>query len=601
MHELPERSTIDRKYRWNEESVFATRDDWRREFNAVAEAIPRLQSFAGRLSEGADTLSSFFAFRDDIGSRVETLHFYAFMSATVDTGDEEAQSINGQSGSLIGKYRAAVAFAEPELLAIGRETLDRWVAVTPALAEFAHWVDDLFRLQEHVRSAEVEELLGSAEEVFESIGTIHDMQVDSDLKFAPARDSAGKEWPVAQSTVESYLATGDRELRKNAWHSFSDSHLANGPSLAATLVTSVKKDSFIARARDYGSTLDAALFSDNIPRKVYDATLETFEKNRAVWHRYWRARRKALGVDRLAHWDIWAPLTAKTQAIPYEKAVGWIESALAPLGGEYTAALRRGCLEDRWVDVYPSKGKGSGAFSGGTRLTSPFIMMSYADDFSSLSTLTHELGHSMHSLHANRAQKPVNSEYSIFVAEVASNFHQAMTRAWLFDHEKDRDFQLGLIGEAMENFHRYFFIMPTLALFERELHRRIEDGKGVTAGDLNALTADLFEAGYGGEMEIDRDREGSTWAQFSHLYANFYVFQYATGISAAHALAAPILAGNDDAAKRYIEFISSGGSRYPVDALKKAGVDMSTPAAMEKGFEVLSGLVDRLERLTAAT
>ncbi len=222
-------------------------------------------------------------------------------------------------------------------------------------------------------------------------------------------------------------------------------------------------------------------------------------------------------------------------------------------------------------------------------------MMSWSDDLSSLSTLTHELGHSMHSAHTWKTQPGVYSEYSIFVAEVASNFNQAMTRAWLFDHEKDTQFQIALIEEAMENFHRYFFIMPTLARFEREVHRRIEAGEGVTASDLNNLMADLFAEGYGGAVELERDREGSTWAQFSHLYANFYVFQYATGISAAHALAAPILAGDKDAAQRYIDFLSCGSSLYPIDALKKAGIDMTTPAAIEKAFEVLGGLIDRLD------
>jgi len=246
----------------------------------------------------------------------------------------------------------------------------------------------------------------------------------------------------------------------------------------------------------------------------------------------------------------------------------------------------------------PTEGKGSGAFSYGTRNTAPYVMMSWTEDLSSLSTLTHELGHSMHSAHTWERQRGIYGDYSIFVAEVASNFHQAMTRDWLFRNQGDREFQIALIEEAMENFHRYFFIMPTLALFEREVHQRVWKGEGLTAGDLNALAAELFAAGYGDAMEIDRDREGSTWAQFGHLYANYYVFQYATGISAAHALAAPILAGDREAAKRYVEFLSAGNSLYPVDALALAGVDMRGPEAMEAGFRTLESLVSRLETLT---
>lgn len=615
MNELPDRLTIDPKYRWNAEAVFADRAAWQREAEAVAALIPSLASTAGSLAGGPSVLAAFLARVEESTTRVETLYFYAQMRSSVDTGDEEAQSMTAQAGSLYGRFAEAVAFLEPEILAIGRATVDSWLSgnggpgaasgntadsgntgVSP-LAPFAHWLDDLFRQGEHVRSAEVESLLGAVGEVFASVNSIHDMLVDSDLTFEDATDSAGKAWPVAQSTVENLLASPDRALRQSAWERYCDSHLAFGPSLAATLVTSVKKDCFVARARGYGSTLEAALFEDNIPKETYETTLALFERKRHVWHRYWKVRAKALGLERLSHWDIWAPISKKPPVVPFATAVDWISSALAPLGEAYVAKLRKGCLEDRWIDVYPTKGKGSGAFSTGTRSTAPYIMVSYADDLSSLSTMTHELGHSMHSAHTWAAQRGVYSDYSIFVAEVASNFHQAMTRDWLFRNNADRDFQIALIEEAMENFHRYFFIMPTLALFEREVHRRIWEGEGLTSGDLNALAADLFASGYGEAMEIDRDREGSTWAQFGHLYANFYVFQYATGISAAHALASPILAGDKEAAKRYVEFLSCGASRYPVDALRLAGVDMTGPQAMEAGFRTLESLIDRLESL----
>ncbi len=598
MSDLPARTALDKKYLWNEESVFADEKEWKMEFDALSSLLPALRAFSGTLKDGPAVIERFFALQDETDGRLEKLMFYAAMKATVDTSDERAQSIDGQSGALFGRYLASVAFFESELLSLGEKTLRSWFSSSKELSIYMHWLEDLLRKQTHIRSAEVEEVLGAAEEVFAGIDTIHRMQVDSDLSFAPAKDSKGREWPIAQSTVESFLSSPDRTLRQNAWYRFCDAHLANGPSLAATLVTAVKKDIFLARTRGFASSLEAALFSDNIPSSVYENTLSTFAKHQKTWHRYWKVRRKALGVERLEHWDIWAPLTKKAPKVPYEQAVEWIASALAPLGKPYTETLKKGCLENRWVDVYPAQGKSSGAFSYGCRLTAPSIMMSYSDNLSSLSTLTHELGHSMHSAHSWKAQKGVYADYSIFAAEVASNFNQAMTRAWLFEHETNREFQIALIEEAMENFHRYFFIMPILALFERELHSRLERGEGVTAGDLNELMAGLFAEGYGGEVEIEKDREGSTWAQFSHLFSNFYVFQYATGISAAHALAAPILAGNKSASERYIDFLSCGSSLYPIDALKKAGIDMTTCAAFEKGFEVLRGLIDRLETLT---
>jgi oligoendopeptidase F len=304
-----------------------------------------------------------------------------------------------------------------------------------------------------------------------------------------------------------------------------------------------------------------------------------------------------LGVDTLNPYDIWAPI-AKSVPVSYQQAVDWVCEGLKPLGSDYVNALRRGCLEDRWVDIYPNQGKRSGAFSDGAHATFPFIMMSFDNSMNGLSTLAHELGHSLHSYHSRKNQHINYSGYSLFVAEVASNFNQALTRAYLREEKKDdANFQIALIEEAMSNFHRYFFIMPTLARFELEVHQRVEKGMGVTADDMIELMADLFSEGYGNEMHVDRERVGMTWATFGHLYAAFYVYQYATGISAAHALADKVIHGGD-AAKRYVEFLSLGSSVYPLDALKHAGVDMTSPAAVETTFGVLSDMVDRLEQLT---
>lgn len=595
MEKLKKRSEIDKKYLWNAESVFANRDAWRAELASVKETLPGLAARAGGVAGGgasglADTLELLYGLLDRTGR----LSVYAGMSQAVDTLDTEAQGMNGQAGALFGQFQAAASFLEPELLALGREKLESWMASEPRLSMYRHYVDNLFRKRAHVRSAEVEEALGLVTEVFQSAANTRDMLVDADLTFAPAYNGA----EVAQGSIEKHLSDPDREVRRSAWRSYCDSHIAHENTLASALATAFKADVFKAKIRRFGSSVEAALFEHNIPRAVYDSTLATFRKNLPVWHRYWRVRRKALGVERLEHWDIWAPVSRKPPVVPYEKAVDNICAALAPLGGRYVDTLKRGCLAERWVDVYPSAGKSSGAFSTGWKGISPFIKMQYTDDLPSQSTLVHELGHSMHSWHTFESQGSVYSDYSMFVAEVASNFNQAMLRAHLFEVERDPEYQIALIEEAMDNLHRYFFIMPTLARFELECHERLERGRSLTASDMNELAADLFEEGYGGQMEVDRHREGCTWAQFGHLYANYYVFQYATGISAAHALSVPILAGDTAAAERYLAFLSAGSSEYPVEVLRKAGVDMRTPAAMETTFGILSGFVDRLEKLT---
>jgi oligoendopeptidase F len=302
-------------------------------------------------------------------------------------------------------------------------------------------------------------------------------------------------------------------------------------------------------------------------------------------------------VETLRYYDIWAPLSHNQPPIAYERAVEEICAGLAPMGQDYVDVVRRGCGADRWVDVYPNQGKGQGAFSTGVLGTHPFIMTSYNNTLMSLSTLAHELGHSMHSYLTWQTQPFVNSNYSLFVAEVASNFHQAMVRAHLLKTQPEASFQLTVIEEAMSNFHRYFFIMPTLARFELDVHQRAERGEGLTADTLNGLMYDLFVEAFGGEMELDRERVGILWSQFGHLYADYYVYQYATGISGANALAKRILSGVPHAAEDYVHFLKAGASIYPLDALKIAGVDLTTPEPVEAAFEVLAGLVDRLEAI----
>jgi oligoendopeptidase F len=284
--------------------------------------------------------------------------------------------------------------------------------------------------------------------------------------------------------------------------------------------------------------------------------------------------------------------------VPFEQSVEWICEGMRPLGAEYVGVMRDGLVEQRWVDIYPNKGKRMGAYSDGLPGTHPFILMSYNDDIFSMSTLAHELGHSMHSYLTWQNQPLVYSDYSLFVAEVASNFNQAMVRAHLLATNADRDFQIAVIEEAMSNFHRYFFVMPTLARLELAIHKRAERGEALTADTLIGLMADLLQEGYGDEVHVDRERVGITWGQFStHLYSNFYVYQYATGISAANALAANILADQPGAVENYLAFLKAGSSLYPLDALKLAGVDMASPAPVETAFGLLASMVDRLEAL----
>lgn len=589
---------------WDLESIYSSEEGWE---GAVAGLTPRLDalaSWSGRLDESAVSLAGWLEQRDEVVQEVARIMAYASLDYSVETTDQKAVARQDRARGLFAKVMAAVAFAEPEILALGQETLEAWMGAEPRLAVYDHYFDTVLRRHDHVRSTEVEALLKQVADPFMSAASTHRVLADADLAFVPATRSEPEVEliDIAQSNIGALLTHADRNVRRTAWENYVDAHLAFKNTMASLLATGVKQDVFMARARHYGSSLEAALSPNNIPTSVFHNTVETFRRNLPLWHRYWRLRRKALGYDRLHVYDIKAPLTPAMPEVPFSQAVDWICDGMTPLGEEYVSVMRQGLVRERWVDKYPNVAKRSGAFSYGVPGTHPFIMMSYTDDLFSLSTLAHELGHSMHSYLSWQHQPVIYSRYTLFAAEVASNFNQALVRDRLLQSQQDTQFQIAVLEEAMSNFHRYFFIMPTLARFELEIHERVERGEALSATALIDLMADLFEEGYGSEVVIDRDRIGITWAQFStHLYSNFYVFQYTTGIGAAHALAERVLAGDDAAVASYLGFLQAGGSMYPLDALNLAGVDMNSPDPVEAAFRVLEGYVDRLEELTGNT
>jgi oligoendopeptidase F len=595
---LPPRSAIAKEHTWDTESLFPSEADWEAAFQRQMERLPALERFHGHLGDSPALLADWLQTADELVSVGGKITVYADMFHEVDTADPAGAARHSRVMGLWARTSAALAFARPEILAIPTETLQRWMQEEPRLAVYAHYFDQLEKRKAHVRSAEVEELLGQVAEPFATSRMIHGILSDADLTFRPARDSDGNEIAIGQGNISALLTSPDRETRRTAWEHYADSYLATKNTTATCIASGVQQNVFLARAHRYGSALEAACAAGDIPTDVFHNLIATFRKHLPVWHRYWNLRRRALKLDKLHVYDVKAPLTGEMPKVPFSQSVAWISDGMKPLGDEYVRAMRRGLLEQRWVDIYPNQGKRMGAFSSGVQGTHPFILMSYSDDVFSVSTLAHELGHSMHSYYAWQTQPPIYADYSIFVAEVASNFNQALVRAYLLNTNPDPNFQIALIEEAMSNFHRYFFIMPTLARFELEIHARVERGEALTADSLMTLMADLFQEGYNEDVAVDRERVGITWAQFpTHLYSNFYVYQYATGISGAHALAEGILAGGPGAAERYLDFLRAGGSVYPLDALKKAGVDLTTPEPVEQTYAVLARMLDRLEQL----
>ncbi len=596
---IPPRSKIEKKHTWNSESVFKSQKDWEAELQGILKDIPALKKYQGSLGTSPQTLLEALQSMEALMKRVMKVYMYAAFSYSVDTTNQKAVAMIGKAQGMYGQAAGAVSFINPELLQIGNATLDDWMIQNEALGVYRQSIRDLFRQQEHVRSSEVEELLGMLSDPMSGADNSTSMLVNADFKFAPAVDSKGKKIEVTQGNFYSTLLEHpDRNVRQTAFENYMDRHIEFKNTLAANLATSIKNNVFFMRAREHNSTLEASLFNNNIPVEVFHSLINTFKKNLPVWHRYFEIRRKALKQKEITYYDMWAPLAKKKVKIPFEKAVELIADSLAPLGREYVETLRNGCLKERWVDRYPNKGKANGAFSYGAPGTHPFIMMSYTDDVGSMSTLAHELGHSMHSYLTWQNQPMPYSSYSLFVAEVASNFNQAMMRGHLLKTITDKNFLIALIEEAVGgNFFRYFFQMPTLARFELETHQRAERGEPLTADSMQNLMADLFSEGFGRKVKVDRPRVGMVWSTFSHLFADYYVYQYATGISGAHALSSRILRGEPNAAENYLGFLKAGSSDYPLNVLKKAGVDLATPKPVEETFAVMESYIDRLEEL----
>ena len=599
--ELLERKDVPAESKWNSEAVFASWAAWKSEAQEIESELPQLSEFEETVTAGPGELADWLETVKVVDRRIMRLMVYVFMSNAVDAGDVQAKENIGLFLGLWARFQAATAFAEPMMLQLGDQLL-KWAKEEERLHIYEQYFHNLLRLQEHKRSAEVEELLGMVSEPFNQVDETARELSNLDMKFRDARDSKGESHPVTQATLPpSGIQDADRERRRSAWESFYDGYLDFKNTLASNYIACVKQNLFLARARGYDSVLEYKLSPSNLPLEVFHNLIATFQANIGTWHRFWDVKRRLLGLDKLHPYDIWAPITEQEPSIPYQEGVELICAGLQPLGADYVAVMRQGCLQDGWVDYAPNVGKSQGAASGPSYDTPPFIFMGYDETIGALSTLAHELGHSMHSYLIDQNQPHVYNDFdglSMTAAETASNFHQAMVRAHLMkSRADDRQFQLALIAEAMDNFHRYFFIMPMLARFEFEVFTRAENGLPLSADILNKIMSELYAEGYGETMSDDPRRTAITWAQFMHLYSPFYTFQYAIGISAAHALADGILAGRAGAVQDYLNFLKAGSSVYTMDLFKLGGVDMAQPDAVHKAFAVLSGLVDRLDEL----
>jgi len=595
MSSVPERSDIDAEDKWALESIFASDEDWEAAFEDVRDRIDDLDAYEGRVTESPETLLELLELREEIMRDVSIVSTYANLRSSEDTREQAYQAMSARAESMAADARSAASYVDPELQELDESELAAFVDAEPALAEYEHYFDDVLRGKPHTRSKEVEELLADLSDVTDAASEVYNMLSNADMEFPTVEDPEGEAVEISLGNFTKLQKRPTREFRREVHEAFYDRWADVRNSVGTSLKKSVTADVKLARARNYETAREAALDGPNVPVEVYDTLVETVEDNLDYLHRHADLKAQALGVDDLRMWDLYASMaTGEQPEIPYEQAVDYVAEAVAPLGEAYQERMAEG-LDSRWVDVYENRGKRSGAFSAGTYDTQPFILMNYQDDVASMFTLAHELGHSMHSELTNEAQPWQYSGYDIFVAEVASTVNETLLTHHLLDTVENEAFRRHVLDEYLERFRSTLFRQTMFADFELRIHEVVEDGGALTPDRFDELYRDLKERYY--EPAVVDDRIAREWMRIPHFYYGYYVYQYSTGISAATAIVERIREEGESAAADYREALRLGGSEYPLDVLRTAGVDMRTADPIEDALDVYGTYLDEMAAL----
>lgn len=594
--QLPSRQEIPDCFKWRLEDIYASDELWEQGFKLVQALAGEMEKYRGKLGQSAGTLLDALRTQDRLMELNEKVFIYARMRRDEDNANPVYQAMTDRSDGMNTMAHTSLSFLVPEILAMPGDVLQRFRGEEQGLDFYHFALEELLRQKAHILTATEEQLMAQAGEIIQAPSKIFRMLNNADITFPAIRDEDGNEVEVTHGRYVQFLESADRRVRKDAFTSLYGSYGKLKNTMAAVLGSSVKKDVFQARVRKYPSALEAALFADNISSDVYDNLVQTVRNNLAHLHRYVGLRKKLLGLDKLHMYDLYTPLARDVKwKIPYHEAVEMVGQGLAPLGREYVETMARG-LSSGWVDVYENRGKTSGAYSWGPYGVHPYVLMNYQDNLNSLFTLAHELGHAMHSYYSFREQPYVYAHYKIFTAEVASTINESLLMEHLLKTEPERDKILYLLNYYLEQFRGTVYRQVMFAEFEKIIHDKVEAGEALTAGLLCKIYHDLNLDYYGGEMHVDQEVD-LEWARIPHFYNAFYVYKYATGFSAAVALTRKILDEGEPAVASYLEFLKKGGSDYPLNLLKTAGVNMAEPEPLEQGLQLFSGLLDRLESL----
>ena len=595
--ELKTRDQIDSKYKWNIEAMIPDESVISGELETIKkEAEAYGEDFAGRLTESADTLLAAFQKRDDIWRRLEKIYVYARMRRDENNAETKYQAMADQCNSVIAAVSASMAFFTPELLSASEETILAYIDAAPGLEIYRFAICDTMRQKAHILTQAEENILAQMSEITGATNDIFTMLNNADIKFGTIIDEDGDETEVTHGNFIKFMESHDRDVRKNAYNAVYDAYKELINTIASAYNYNTKTDVVSARIRKYESARAAALSGDNIPAEVYDNLVAEVHKNLPAMHRYVELRKKLLGVDKLYMYDTYVPLIKLPEtSVSFEEGLDIMRDALQPLGEEYLTKMNKG-IEEGWIDVYENKGKTSGAYSFGCYDSYPYILLNYTDTLKDVFTIIHEMGHSMHSRYTRDEQPYIYGSHSIFTAEVASTVNESLLMQHLLRTEDEKEMRKYLLNMHLEEFRTTLFRQTMFAEFEDITHKTIESGETLTAEWMCQQYEDLNAQYYGSAVEKD-DVIRYEWARIPHFYNAFYVYKYATGYSAATAISKKILTEGKPAAQDYIRFLKTGESDHPIELLKIAGVDMSSPLPVQQAMETFNQLLDEFESL----
>ncbi|MFA5576844.1 MAG: oligoendopeptidase F [Tissierellaceae bacterium] len=594
--EIKERKDVQKEYQWDLESMYKDSREWEEDFAKAKQMAKSFESHKGKVIDSGERLYNVLREQDELYRKVENLYIYTHMKLDEDTRVAASQALSDKGLAIYVEVEGVSSFVVPELLEIDAETLNRYYEEKSELRLYEKYIDDILRKKDHILSAREEALLAQMGEIASSPQKIFSMLSNADLKFPTIKGEGDREIEITHGNFIPLMESKDREVRKRAYKGLYKTYEGFKNTFAASLNGDLKKNITNAKIRNYKTSREASLDRNNISLSVYDNLIASIHKNLDSIYRYMEMRKRVLGVDELHMYDIYTPMVKEVDFnISYEEGVEIIKKALSPLGQEYIKVMEEG-FNSKWIDIYENRGKRSGAYSSGSYDSKPFVLLNYHKNLDSVFTIAHEMGHSIHSYFTRKNQPYVYGDYSIFVAEVASTVNEVLLLNYMLENLEDKNQRLYLLNHYLESFRTTVFRQTMFAEFEKTINEYLEAGESLTADYLCESYREMNKLYYGPNMVID-DEISMEWARIPHFYYDFYVFQYATGFSAAVALSQKILEEKGTAVEKYINFLKSGSSDYPLNVLKKAGVDMTTKEPVDNAMKIFANLVEEMDKL----